>query len=176
MLVTSKIFTPAGGMLAAATEKGLCLLEFIIPDRTERNLAEISTLICEDIGYGENDILIKLKDELSEYFEGERRNFSIPLEIFGSPFRRNVWNELLNIPFGSTITYREQAAIMKKPLSIRAVANANSSNRLCIVIPCHRVIGSNGQLTGYSGGLERKRWLLDHEKKYSGKPLEISLF
>jgi O-6-methylguanine DNA methyltransferase len=94
----------------------------------------------------------------------------------GTEFRKRVWSELLNIPFGSTRTYIEQASGMMKSESVRAVAGANGMNPVCILIPCHRVIGSNGSLTGYSGGLHRKKWLLDHEKRFSGQPVNGSLF
>jgi O-6-methylguanine DNA methyltransferase len=87
-----------------------------------------------------------------------------------------VWNELLSIPYGTTRTYMEQAEALKKPESTRAVANANGMNRIAIIIPCHRVIGSNGSLTGYGGGLKRKRWLIDHERRHSGQPVDLSLF
>ena len=88
----------------------------------------------------------------------------------------SVWKELQNIEFGTVRSYHEQAIALNRPDSVRAVANANGMNRISIVIPCHRVIGSDGKLTGYGGGLKRKKWLLDHEKKYSGKAIDLSLF
>ncbi len=91
-------------------------------------------------------------------------------------FQQAVWKELQKIPFGTTRSYLEQAKSLNNPKSVRAVANANGTNRIAIVIPCHRVIGSDGSLIGYGGGLERKRWLIEHEKKYSGKPVEGILF
>ena len=94
----------------------------------------------------------------------------------GTDFQQAVWKELQEIPFGTTRSYQEQAEALKRPDSVRAVANANGMNRISIVIPCHRVIGSDGRLTGYGGGLKRKKWLLDHEKKYSGKAVDLLLF
>ena len=94
----------------------------------------------------------------------------------GSEFQQSVWKELQNIKYGETRSYLEQSIVLKKPESIRAIANANGMNRIAIVIPCHRVIGADGRLVGYGGGLHRKKWLLDHEKKYSGQAVELSLF
>ncbi|HVT05545.1 MAG TPA: methylated-DNA--[protein]-cysteine S-methyltransferase [Thermoanaerobaculia bacterium] len=104
--------------------------------------------------------------QLDEYFSGSRRSFDLDISSqIGTPFQRRVWRELQNIPYGSTITYSELAARIARPTAVRAVGSANGANPLCIVIPCHRVIGSNGKLTGYGGGLERKRALLELEAK-----------
>jgi O-6-methylguanine DNA methyltransferase len=105
--------------------------------------------------------------ELGEYFAGTRKSFTVPVVMTGTVFQKQVWNELLNIPFGETRSYMEQASAIGKPGAIRAVARANGSNPVSVIIPCHRVIGSDGKLTGYGGGLWRKRWLLEHERKYS---------
>jgi AraC family transcriptional regulator of adaptative response/methylated-DNA-[protein]-cysteine methyltransferase len=125
---------------------------------------------------GENRHFKPLIKQLKEYFEGSRKEFSIPLVTPGTDFQQSVWNELRTIPYGTTRSYLEQSVAMGKPGSIRAVANANGMNRISIIIPCHRVIGSDGKLTGYGGGLKRKKWLLDHEKKNSGQPVDLSLF
>ena len=125
---------------------------------------------------GENKHLKTLRKQLKEYFDGCRKEFTVPLVTPGTGFQQKVWKELQNIPFGSTRYYQEQAIALNNPDSVRAVANANGMNRISIVIPCHRVIGADGHLTGYGGGLKRKRsGLLDHEKKYSGKPVDLSL-
>ena len=107
--------------------------------------------------------------QLTEYFTGNRRVFDLPIKQPGSDFQQQVWDCLLRIPYGETITYAQQSNIMKSPLAIRAIAAANGKNHLWVVVPCHRVIGSNGSLTGYAGGLWRKQWLLDHEAKVAGK-------
>ena len=112
---------------------------------------------------GANAILKQAEHELQEYFEGKRREFSVPLNPQGTEFRKLVWAELLNIPFGKTISYGELAKRLGDPLLTRAVGTANGANPISIIIPCHRVVGANGHLTGYGGGIERKRWLLDHE-------------
>jgi AraC family transcriptional regulator of adaptative response/methylated-DNA-[protein]-cysteine methyltransferase len=176
MINTLKIDTPLGEMIAGATEEGVCLLEFtdrrILPDELE----DLSLLLVTGIVESENRHLISLKVQLKEYFDGNRKEFTIPLVTPGTVFQISVWKELLNIEFGSVRSYQEQAMALKRPDSVRAVANANGMNRISIIIPCHRVIGSDGRLTGYGGGLRRKKWLLDHEKKYSGKSVDLSLF
>ncbi|PAW94264.1 cysteine methyltransferase [Mucilaginibacter sp. MD40] len=106
--------------------------------------------------------------QLEEYFAGSRKEFDLPLNQPGSDFQKTVWQELLKIPYGTTITYGQQSQKMQNPLGIRAIAAANGRNNLWIIVPCHRVIGSNGNLTGYAGGLWRKKWLLEHEAKVCG--------
>lgn len=110
--------------------------------------------------------------QLDEYFKKERKVFSLKLNPEGTDFQKTVWNELQRIPFGEKRSYMQQAENMGDPKAIRAVANANAKNPLWIIIPCHRIIGSDGSLTGYAGGLWRKRWLLEHENP----PLQQSLF
>ncbi|MBK8312153.1 MAG: methylated-DNA--[protein]-cysteine S-methyltransferase [Chitinophagaceae bacterium] len=110
-------------------------------------------------------ILINCVEQLIQYFNGERRQFDFPLNQQGTPFQQDVWNHLLTIPFGRTISYLDLAKKTGDTKATRAVANANGKNNIAIVIPCHRVIGSNRELTGYAGGLWRKKWLLEHEAK-----------
>lgn len=109
--------------------------------------------------------LISIEKELDQYFKGSLTEFKTPLCYFGTPFQRLAWEELQKIPFGQTRSYGEIARTLGKPTAFRAVARANSQNRLAVVIPCHRVINTNGQIAGYAGGVERKKWLLDHEGK-----------
>ena len=111
--------------------------------------------------------MTKAKQQLKEYFEGTRQEFSLPLDFQGTDFQQNVWQSLLSIPYGTKRTYMQQAQSLGDEKAIRAVANANGKNKIAIVVPCHRVIGSNGKLTGYAGGLERKKWLLQWELKHS---------
>jgi AraC family transcriptional regulator of adaptative response/methylated-DNA-[protein]-cysteine methyltransferase len=176
MIVTAKIESPLGELLAGATEEGICLLEFSDRRRASRECRDIMKLLGQPLEEGDNGHLQSLRKQLSEYFSGDLKKFTVPLVTPGTDFQQAVWNELLEIPFGTTRSYQEQANILNKPDSVRAVANANGMNRISIVIPCHRVIGSDGRLTGYGGGLKRKKWLLDHEKKYSGKAFEMTLF
>lgn len=113
------------------------------------------------------------KEQLSEYFEGRRTTFDLPLSQQGTAFQQSVWQMLRSVAYGDTITYLQLANKMGDDKMIRAVANANGKNELGIIIPCHRVIGSNGSLTGYAWGLKRKQWLLDFEAKTSGKKLSL---
>jgi len=113
-------------------------------------------------------VLKEAAKQLDEYFAGTRREFDLPLKQPGSDFQQQVWQELLKIEYGKTITYNEQSVRMKNPQAIRAIAAANGKNNLWIIVPCHRVIGSNGSLTGYAGGVWRKKWLLDHEAGVAG--------
>lgn len=106
--------------------------------------------------------------QLDEYFDGQRKVFDFPIKQAGSSFQQEVWQCLLKIGYGKTISYLQQSKMMNNPLAIRAIASANGKNDLAIVVPCHRVIGSDGSLTGYAGGLWRKKWLLEHEAKVLG--------
>ena len=101
--------------------------------------------------------------QLADYFAGQRRDFDLPLAAAGTPFQRAVWQQLLGIPYGRTVTYQDVANALGKPRAVRAVGAANGQNPAAVIVPCHRVIGSNGRLTGYGGGLWRKEWLLRHE-------------
>jgi len=112
--------------------------------------------------------LQKTIKQLDEYFAGERKEFDLPIKQPGSAFQQEVWQQLLKIPYGKTISYGHQSKLMNNPLGIRAIAAANGKNHLWIVVPCHRVIGSDGSLTGYAGGLWRKKWLLEHEASVMG--------
>ncbi|MCY6958662.1 methylated-DNA--[protein]-cysteine S-methyltransferase [Clostridium brassicae] len=112
----------------------------------------------------ENELLIKCCNELDEYFKGKRKDFTIKVSWNGTEFQNKLWNQLTKIPFGKTVTYKEIAQFIGNPKAVRAVGNANGKNILNILVPCHRVIGSNGSLTGYSGGIWRKEWLIRHEK------------
>lgn len=119
-------------------------------------------------------IPIELEDcviQLNEYFEGSRKQFDLKLHAEGTPFQKKVWEYIEQIPYGKTISYLDLSKQLGDLKAIRAVANANSKNPLWIVVPCHRVIGSDGSLTGYAGGLHRKKWLLDHENPYKQQSL-----
>ena len=112
---------------------------------------------------GDHPVLVKTAAQLDEYFAGTRRHFDLPLGPLGTEFQRQVWWSLAEIPFGETSTYGKQAAAIGRPSAVRAVGAANGRNPLSIVLPCHRIVGADGKLTGFAGGLETKRWLLDHE-------------
>ena len=110
-------------------------------------------------------LMIQCVEQLIQYFQGERRQFELPVSQEGTAFQKEVWGELLQIPYGKTISYLELARKTGDSKATRAVANANDKNNICIIVPCHRVIGSNKELIGYSGGLWRKKWMLEHEAK-----------
>ncbi|MDD4970438.1 MAG: methylated-DNA--[protein]-cysteine S-methyltransferase [Paludibacter sp.] len=163
----TRIETPLGTMYACATGQGICLLEFTDRKMLETELKALSKRLNANIIQGANPHFETLKQQLEEYFEGQRKEFTVPLVSQGSEFQESVWTALQTIPYGSTRSYKNQAASINKPEAIRAVANANGMNRISILIPCHRVIGEDGSLTGYGGGLWRKKWLLDLEKSHS---------
>lgn len=144
---------------------------------TERSIA--SVYFADEkrgSGFSSNDYLENCALQLDEYFNGKRKEFDLQLEPEGTEFQKKVWNELLRIPFGITVSYLDLSRKLGDEKAIRAVANANGQNKIPIVIPCHRVIGSDGSLTGYGGGLWRKKWLLEHEQKFSNSSHRMNLF
>lgn len=159
-----RIETPLGTMYAGAVDEGICLLEFTDRKMLETELKSLAKRLNADIILGANKHFDMLELQLNEYFDGKRKEFSVQLFTPGSEFQQAVWKELQNIPYGTTRSYKEQATALKRPEAVRAVANANGMNRISILIPCHRVIGMDGSLTGYGGGLWRKKWLLDLEQ------------
>lgn len=160
----TRIETDLGTMVACATDKGVCLLEFSDRKGLETELKQLAKYHNANIMQGQNKYFKQLKDELDAYFEGRLKEFNIPLDISGTDFQKQVWQALVEIPYGTTSSYLRQAEVLGKPLSVRAVANANGMNKIAIIIPCHRVVGSDGSLTGYAGGLWRKQKLIDLEK------------
>ena len=168
-LLTHRLSTPLGDMLACASNTGLCLLEFAETPadelRLQKALADLHRLLGATPTPGSNAPLRQVQQQLQEYFNGTRRDFSVALHMSGTAFQQRVWNGLLRIPYGQTVSYQEEAQAIHQPSAVRAVANANGANRMSIIIPCHRVIGKNGQLVGYGGGLARKEWLLQHEQR-----------
>ena len=159
-----RIETPLGTMIACANENGICMLEFSDRKALPTELKEISKHFDANIVQGENPHFKTLEKELEEYFEGKLKDFIVPLAPVGTDFQKKVWKILRTIPYGTTRTYQQQADILGNPKAVRAVANANGLNKISIIIPCHRVIGTNGTLTGYSGGIWRKQKLLELEK------------
>ncbi len=176
MIKIATIETPIGEMTAAATKEGICMLEFTEARKPGADFAKLTRIFNMDADFGNNRHTRALKKQLKEYFSGKRKEFSIPLFFHGSEFQKSVWKILKDIPFGKTISYFRLAELLNNPKAVRAAANATGSNPLAIIIPCHRVVGSDGDLTGYRGGVERKRWLIDHEKKFSGQPVNGILF
>ena len=167
--------TPLGPMFGGATDEGVCLTEFTDRRMLETEFQDLGRLLNARVLHGTNAHLEQLQQELAEYFDGKREQFTIPLHMPGTPFQQLVWKRLQDIPYGKTASYKEQAIRLERPNAVRAVARANGCNRVAIVIPCHRVIGENGLLTGYSGGLHRKQWLLDFERKNKGMATQMEL-
>jgi AraC family transcriptional regulator of adaptative response/methylated-DNA-[protein]-cysteine methyltransferase len=159
------IESPLGPLLAAATKNAVCFLEFSDRRMLEHNYRQIRKRFGMPILPTTNNVLEQLRGELNCYFQGKQRRFSVCLAMNGTPFQERVWNELTRIPYGETISYEELASRIEQPTAVRAVARANGMNRISILVPCHRVIGKNGELTGYGGGLWRKRLLLELEQK-----------
>jgi AraC family transcriptional regulator of adaptative response/methylated-DNA-[protein]-cysteine methyltransferase len=176
MIKTVKIETPLGEMTAGATPDGICLLLFTDKQILKTEFEDLSRELETTVKRGWNKHLRALRKQLKEYFRGKRKEFSLSIVTPGTDFQQEVWKLLQKIPYGSTISYLEQAEQLKNAKAVRAVASANGANRIAVVIPCHRVIGSDGSLIGYGGGLERKKWLIDHEKRYSGQPVNGTLF
>ncbi|MCV6606350.1 MAG: methylated-DNA--[protein]-cysteine S-methyltransferase [Porticoccaceae bacterium] len=150
---TAVIKSPIGNIRISADDKGLTELRF-----RDQPLSDAS----------QNALLAKTARQLGEYFAGERQVFDLPLNPAGTDFQQRVWQQLLSVGFGDTTNYGSIASNLGKPTASRAVGAANGQNPISIIVPCHRIIGSSGKLTGYAGGLERKQWLLNHENKIAG--------
>jgi AraC family transcriptional regulator of adaptative response/methylated-DNA-[protein]-cysteine methyltransferase len=159
--------TPLGPMLALANDNGLHLLEFVDRRGLEREIRNLRRRVRHHVVPGEHRCLVQIAAELDAYFAGRSLTFATPLRLEGSPFQLAVWNALLAIPCGSTRSYADIAAAIRRPSAVRAVGRANGDNKLSLLVPCHRVVGADGTLTGYGGGLWRKAWLLDHERRYT---------
>ena len=168
LISISRIPTPLGPMLAGAVEQGICLLEFTDRRMLETQLLRLKKHLKTEAVPGTSPHFKALTEQLNAYFSGTRKTFDLPLVTPGTSFQQKVWDQLMTIPLGTTRSYAEQATAIGRPKAVRAVARANGDNRLSIIIPCHRIIGSDGKLTGYGGGLWRKEWLLRHEKSISG--------
>ena len=172
LLTADWLSTPLGPMLAVASEGGIVMLDFVdksgfdsVALRMRRKLKNAA------IVPGKHRYLSLLKQQIGEYFAGARQEFTVPLAPQGSNFELGVWNYLRSIPYGKTRSYGQQARAIGKPSASRAVGAANGRNDISILIPCHRVIGAGGSLVGYGGGLERKKWLLNHERQAVGEEL-----
>ncbi len=157
--------TPIGEMIAGATDTHLVLLEFARRRTLDAQLERLTRMTGFTLERGDSPIVRDLRRELDEYFRGERKEFTIPIDARGTPFQMRVWAALRLIPTGTTTSYARLAMSVGQASAVRAVAGANGDNPIAILIPCHRVIGSDGSLTGYGGGLWRKKKLLDLEAR-----------
>jgi O-6-methylguanine DNA methyltransferase len=159
-LISHTYSTPIGAMRAVFSARGLCLLEFVGQKGIARELAQVEAARAADPVPPDGAWIERLGAQLQRYFSGQLRQFDIPLDLVGTPFQQSVWHALQQIPYGKTWSYAEEAAFIGRPTAVRAVAAANGNNKVSLVVPCHRVIGSNGKLTGYGGGLGNKETLL----------------
>jgi O-6-methylguanine DNA methyltransferase len=169
LLARATIDTPIGPMLALASADALCALEFSSKGRMTRLTSRLDRFFAPyQIERGSNAVIDRARTWLDHYFTGAAADVNdLPLDMRGAPFERRVWRALLEIPAGETSTYGAIAKQLGSAGASRAVGLANGANPVAIIVPCHRVIGSNGTLTGYGGGLDRKRWLLDHERRWA---------
>ncbi|HSM04956.1 MAG TPA: trifunctional transcriptional activator/DNA repair protein Ada/methylated-DNA--[protein]-cysteine S-methyltransferase [Longimicrobiales bacterium] len=158
-----RITTPLGPMLVGVTDEALCLLEFVDRRALENQVKRVAAKLDAAFVPDRTALTERVEEQVSEYFEGGRRSFDLPLAVAGSPFQQEVWDALRAIPYGETRSYGELAAAMGRPAAVRAVGKANGDNALAIVVPCHRVIGADGKLVGYGGKLWRKMRLLELE-------------
>ena len=176
MILCKYIDTPVGKMRIAATDVGICLFDFQYRKSIDAIVNRVETVLSDRFEEGEHPHFAKLESQMSEYFNGTRHEFDLPLHLVGTPFQKSVWEGLLQIPYAETRSYKQQSIFLGNEKAIRAVASANGENGIAIIVPCHRVIGTNGSLVGYGGGLQRKKWLLEHERKHSGKTGQGELF
>ena len=156
--------TPLGPLLAAASDRAVCQLEFADRRGLERSYAEMRARFKRPVVPGENAVLRQLREELGEYFRGARREFAVQVELKGTEFQQRTWRALQEIPYGMTASYEVIARKIGSPSAVRAVARANGTNRLYLLVPCHRVIAKDGTLSGYGGGVWRKRLLIELER------------
>lgn len=163
-IITRKYQSPCGTLVLGSFDNKLCLCDWQTEKHREHVNNRLRRLLDAEFSDGTSAIIDRAISQLDEYFDGKRQNFDIPLLFVGTDFQKKVWDALLTIPFGKTVSYREIADMIGKPKAVRAVANANGANSISIFAPCHRVIGSDHTLTGYGGGLPTKEYLLKLEK------------
>lgn len=165
MLIEHHYPTPLGDMVALFTPQGLALLEFSEnTKRLDREWRDVERYAGAAAELGADARTQALGAEIDAYFTGQLQDFDTQLDLVGTPFQKSVWQALLAIPYGQTRSYGQQAHQINHPAATRAVAAANGQNKIAVIVPCHRVIGSDGRLTGYGGGLPRKEWLLQLER------------
>lgn len=167
MLYKIEINTPLGPMIGISNDAGICAIEFADKKNLNAEFKNLEKQFTALISTQINNHLEQLQEQLQEYFVGSRKQFDLPLQFAGTALQQKSWRILQTIAYGTTYSYKQQAFKAGNIKAVRAVASANAHNRFAIIVPCHRVIGSNGKLRGYAGSLWRKQWLLDWEKKNS---------
>lgn len=165
----TQLETPLGIMIAGATAAGICLLEFTERKILEAQWSSLRRLLKATVVEENHPHFTLLRQELDAYFAGELHTFTVPLHMPGTDFQQAVWQLLLAVPYGDVRSYKQQATLLQRPDAVRAVGHANGMNRISIVVPCHRIVAGNGDLTGYGGGIWRKEWLLAHENRHQKK-------
>ena len=155
-----------GNLLLGVHAGKVCLCDWMVGDRTERTLRRINRFLQSEQNMADEALLAMTVSLLDEYFKGKIKEIDLPLKFYGTEFQQSVWQALQRSPYGETVSYKDIAEHVGRPGSVRAVANAIGANPLSILVPCHRVIGSNGRLTGYAGGLEAKKYLLELERQW----------
>ena len=164
VVTIKRILSPLGPIFIGATDKGVCLVEFTDRRMIETQINRLRKSMKTEFVQGEHNYISKLETQLDEYFNGKRMSFDIPLVLTGSDFQKKAWDALMKIPYGETRSYQQQAIKIGDKNAVRAVARANGDNKISIIVPCHRVIGKDGKLAGYGGGLWRKKYLIDLEQ------------
>jgi len=163
-IITKQYNTPCGEMILGATEGKLCLCDWMGGWHQGETEGRLCRMLRAEMVEGEDPVIDQAIQQLEEYFRRERKTFTVPLLAVGTDFQRQVWDTLMGIGYGEQISYGEEARRMGRPSAVRAVANANGRNPIAIFIPCHRVIGSDGSLIGYGGGMSVKEYLLNLER------------
>lgn len=161
------IDTPLGAMIAAGDDQSLYLLKFADACMVNNEIEQLSMRVQAVITPGHSAAIASIEAELNAYFQGTLTSFKTPLALFGTPFQKSVWKKLMQLPYGHTRSYLELSHAVARPQACRAVGSANGANKLAIVIPCHRIISNSGDLGGYAGGLDKKKWLIEHEGTYA---------
>lgn len=170
-IIVQRYVSPCGELRLGSFEGKLCLCDWQVEKHRGFVDRRLMRLLRAEMREGTSAVLETAARQLDEYFVGERKAFEVPLLFIGTDFQKKVWNDLLRIPYGETVSYGEMAARIGMPKAVRAVANANGANAISIFAPCHRVIGSDHSLTGYGGGLDAKRYLLHLEQQHREKSL-----
>jgi AraC family transcriptional regulator of adaptative response/methylated-DNA-[protein]-cysteine methyltransferase len=163
IIKSTTISTPLGNMVACAIPQGICLLEFEDRPDLDKQLKSLNTELHLEIAPGDNKHFPTLQNQLDEYFNRDRTEFDLTLKMVGTDFQKKVWSELLKIPYGKSMSYMDLTVKLGDKKAIRAVASANGANKIAILIPCHRIVGSDGRMVGYAGGVSRKNRLLSLE-------------
>ena len=166
-IITQKYASPCGELILGDYDGRLCMCDWVHSKKHDTNLSRLSRMLNADFAEGVTPVIERAEAQLDEYFAGQRRMFDMPLLFVGTEFQKKVWETLLTIPYGHAVSYGEMARLIGMSKAVRAVAAAVGANALSIIAPCHRIIGRNGSLTGYAGGLEAKRFLLELEQELS---------